>query len=548
MQDRYIALQMAPGSTDQIKGSFHHPGRKDIQTAASIPPISMIPCFCAKATYICGQRRCLGCGTSCRAELIARALHKNRSVTCMGQTFHSTMSNIFLHTSSQLRVGLPTVKPLPPNPLIRAEPADDALARALAPPSETAQTDSDVSPEVPSQKELRQQLLACDQRSFLTGSAVADLQAAHIINAVRKSSHQMRKEQVQQLLSRQRLHTPREASFLLDGPSNAILLEPGLHFQWDTYGTFCFVPAKPDADAILDALRRSNQDWQELYKATRGIPARPLDITAPPFGNPHWDIIILHPHALLPDGQPILISQSRTFYLPGQPVPEPELSWERWISLGDQLCSMSEPHEPFPPFTAQDVRKHFRRPSICSLAMIINAHWKLDHFMGKHSLSATPRVRSMAALMSDLVAEIFYVPPGYPSSVLLDTVAHGHLGTASTEQSLGAGHAMMVDPPGQTSAPSSGSRYSGALDLEAPEAPEDADEDGLTNTEFQLLSAQAQDPVLDSKQRANAAMMMLFGVCSPANPYAERMQAMQAFNDVPGYGGAVDTNLISADA
>ncbi|KAJ3501797.1 hypothetical protein NLJ89_g9180 [Agrocybe chaxingu] len=383
---------------------------------------------------------------------------------------------------------------MPPNPHIRAGPADDVLARALAPPSETAETDSELSPEVPALKELQQKFLVCDQRSFLTGSASADLQAAHIINAARKPNHQVRKMEVPTAST--------SGGFLLDGPSNAILC---LHLQWNTYGTFCFVPAEPDAKAILDALRQSDRDWKKHYEATHDFPVRPLDITAPPFDNPHWDVIILHPHALLPDGQPILISQTRTFYLPGQPVPEPGLSWKGWIPSVDRLCSMSEPHEPFPPFTAQDVRKHFGHPSVSSLAMIINAHWKLDHFMGEHAGSATPRVKNRRS--------------------------RGQPATAS----LGAGH---VDPSGETSALSSGSRPSGAPEFETPEAPEDEDEDGLTNTEFRLLSAQARDLALDSRQRANAAMIMLFGTHQPTNPYVERTQAIDAFNNMSGESGS----------
>ncbi|CAA7266155.1 unnamed protein product [Cyclocybe aegerita] len=419
-------------------------------------------------------------------------------------------------------------------------PPDDVFTRALAPPSETEESDSELSPEVPAQKELRTKLLACDQRSFLTGSAVADLQAAHIINAVQKSNYQMRKMRVEALLSQLRLHHPSQGWFLLDGPSNAILLEPGLRFQWDTYGTFCFEPAEPDAKAILHAMRQSNQDWRKRYEATRGAPVRPLDTTAPPFDHPHWDVVILHPHALLPDGQPILISQTRTFHLPGQPVPECGLSWKGWIPSIDRLCSMSEPHESFPPFTAQDVRKHFSCPSISTLAMITNAHWKLKHFMEKHGASATPRVQSTAALMSDLVTEIFYVPPGYPAIISIDTAVRDRSGgrqsaTASTHYP-GARRTTMLDPSDEASALASGSRSSGAPHFEASEAPEEEDEDGVTNTEFRLLSTQAQDPALDSRQRANAAMMMLFGTRRPANPYVERTQAIEALTNMPGDG------------
>lgn len=59
----------------------------------------------------------------------------------------------------------------------------------MGPVSETGRTDSEAILEPKEQKGLRYRLLACDQRSFLTGSAVPDLQAAHdhILSAIRKN-------------------------------------------------------------------------------------------------------------------------------------------------------------------------------------------------------------------------------------------------------------------------------------------------------------------------------------------------------------------------
>ena len=139
--------------------------------------------------------------------------------------------------AQQVRMFIPPVKKLPPNPHIG--PGSDALLRALAPPSETAGTDSEYTPESPEDKNLRHRLLACDQRSFFTGSASADLQAAHIINPVRRNPE--RKKLVvsllfpiafnvlhlfqEDLLSQQKLQDPSVYKFLLDSPTNAILRE-----------------------------------------------------------------------------------------------------------------------------------------------------------------------------------------------------------------------------------------------------------------------------------------------------------------------------------
>jgi len=72
-------------------------------------------------------------------------------------------------------------------------PAHEAWARARAPPSERSQTDSEVPAEHGKiDKSIRHLLLAqaCDQRPFLTGSAVADLNVAQILNTVRDNETQ----------------------------------------------------------------------------------------------------------------------------------------------------------------------------------------------------------------------------------------------------------------------------------------------------------------------------------------------------------------------
>ena len=92
--------------------------------------------------------------------------------------------------AQQFRVFIPPVKKLLPNPHIGR--AYETLIRALAPPTETEYVDSEVNPEPPEEKSLRHRLLACDQRSFVTGSASADLQAARVINAVRKNPERKR--------------------------------------------------------------------------------------------------------------------------------------------------------------------------------------------------------------------------------------------------------------------------------------------------------------------------------------------------------------------
>ena len=54
--------------------------------------------------------------------------------------------------------------------------------------------------------------------------------------------------------------------------------------------------------------------------------------------------------------------------------------------------------------------------------------------------------------------------------------------------------------------------------MEAPETPDP--DDGLTPSEFNLVAKGAIDPLLDPKERANAAMIFIFGtrgklLCKP---------------------------------
>ncbi len=57
----------------------------------------------------------------------------------------------------------------------------------------------------------------------------------------------------------------------------------------------------------------------------------------------------------------------------------------------------------------------------------------------------------------------------------------------------------------------SGESESESGPLVTVEAPEVPDADGLTSSEFRLVAAQAQDPHLDPKERAEAALLMPFG-------------------------------------
>jgi len=62
-------------------------------------------------------------------------------------------------------------------------------------------------------------------------------------------------------------------------------------------------------------------------------------------------------------------------------------------------------------------------------------------------------------------------------------------------------------------------KTAGSGEVDVPEVP---DADGLTDSEFQLLAAKAVDPHLNAKERADSAVMMLFGTHGYADPHIHR--------------------------
>jgi hypothetical protein len=207
-----------------------------------------------------------------------------------------------------------------------------------------------------------------------------------------------------------------------------------------------------------------------------------LQVRLAPFDRPKWDVIVLHPQGLLPDGETLPFASGRYFQTQTSPPPQNALvTWTYWVSLDDQLVS-SDPTIFFPPFTAQDARSMtlIPLPPISSLAMVVNAHAKLQSFMRSHSALATPRIRTFADLVSELMDEIFFVPQGFHSrlddSLTLQVPAQPHLvlGAASIGAVSGTG---IPTPIGLEFGQSSAS-FDSVRALDAPERPDD--DDGLT--------------------------------------------------------------------
>ena len=136
--------------------------------------------------------------------------------------------------------------------------------------------------------------------------------------------------------------------------------------------------------------------------------------------------------------------------------------------------------------------------------------------MRDHGSSATRRIQNFAQQMSDLVTAIFFVPEGYGTTTSRPQSSQiSGRATAVAALSHPASAADLLSAPPQGQNPRDGGtedrsdlRGNGSNVAEPSEIP---DTDGLTASEFRLVADRAKDPFLDPKQRAGAAIMMIFG-------------------------------------
>jgi len=121
-----------------------------------------------------------------------------------------------------------------------------------------------------------------------------------------------------------------------------------------------------------------------------------------PFVDPQWEIILLHSNELLPNNQPLAIAENCFL----SPNPRSQFTWNMWVASGDHLCAL-DPPERLAPFKFDNERGRYTVPKLSLLAVVINAHSKLQQFILNHRSLASPRVELFAKLILDLFEEIF---------------------------------------------------------------------------------------------------------------------------------------------
>lgn len=229
---------------------------------------------------------------------------------------------------------------------------------------------------------------------------------------------------------------------------------------------------------------------------------------------------------------PISIAKNRFFYSqdPDSEVPPlaSQIIWSSWVvsADGDRLCSSSQPNDYLEPFIAEDARDMLKIFPVSSLAMVVNAHCKLRQFIRDHHAAVTPRIQIFADLMSELVDAIFFVPKGMinvarsnnsanvPPLTVPRPLSSGIFGSLSSREIQSArqppGHETDIEIPLASDAMQVATSLQDAISaIDFPETPDP--DDGLTDSEFRLVSEKASDSHLNASERADAAMMMLFG-------------------------------------
>ncbi|THU88775.1 hypothetical protein K435DRAFT_969348 [Dendrothele bispora CBS 962.96] len=430
---------------------------------------------------------------------------------------------------------------LPPNPLL--------LGREPTSVAASSQRSSIASVDIPKEdKTLRNKLLKTDQRSFLTGVVSVDLQPAHILNTIRKakpgSEAEVRKQEVEKLLNSQRILGIGK-QFDLDCICNAFLLEASQHIWLDLYGAIAFIPIESQLDIILGSLNDTNTIWQHLVEiyGDRALSDRPLVrvITM----EPQWQVLVLHPEAVCAERHPIRIRRD-PYVLPADNPTNAHGSdpiiWDDYLPEDFILQRSSDGRKRV--FVHDNTDKNFQLPTrrkaderISVLAMIINAASKLEHAIEKkYPCYQNPTIVNLRNKCSEICRQFFFQPKptgvhmkdgssssvqdrtptatqvskGLFSSSSSDTANSGADGSSDVNMMQGDGEAFTASlstssDTSSTAALVDDGKVDGLLGQEVPA------EDGLTNTEFRILSNKAVDPNLSAEERSRSAMLLLFG-------------------------------------
>ncbi|KAJ3495532.1 hypothetical protein NLJ89_g10610 [Agrocybe chaxingu] len=163
-----------------------------------------------------------------------------------------------------------------------------------------------------SHSRLRNRLLWTDQRSIVTGTPAAHIQVVHLINAIRHCSKNPEKAQVredifaQELVCKRQEFSGKNAVFGLNGPANAILLEPSFQIDLQQYALWCLTVPEQQLKELDQKLKSDNKEWAERVK-TNPTAKRNLDTSQPPYVVGRLKVLVLSISVPFPSSRTIIV-------------------------------------------------------------------------------------------------------------------------------------------------------------------------------------------------------------------------------------------------
>ncbi|KAJ6508895.1 hypothetical protein C8R45DRAFT_969209 [Mycena sanguinolenta] len=423
------------------------------------------------------------------------------------------MSSIIRIPGSPDVVTIPeVVKKPPPNPLLRRE-------IGISTPVPSIKTTSSLTSL--SQNTLANRVLFNDQRCFLTGDASAELQACHLVNAIRTNGKAVKinlKAQVEHLLTRQCFNGLKP--FFLDSLANCIALEVHWRNQLDKRGSFCIVVPVKQLEDMITKLTFLNVDWDTRVASDPTAP-RNLDTTTSPFVVDVCVILILRPTLFLVDNKPIVINMNRALRTRSGSLP-PTSSDASWVSHRAVLGS---------PFLVDGDRRAFSslqfisnrstEDNISMFSLILNAHYKLQS-IPQANANLPSEIIKYTALIRTLFTLMFYVPPHFRYTppvplqvppVPVDKSPSAEVTTRPTAEAPSTSN-MQMDIDSSTDAPD-------ALVEELDDLDYDSDSHSDSDSESEIIRRHdalrnACDPNVSTGQKLSAIM---YGLGMSSHPY-----------------------------
>lgn len=212
-----------------------------------------------------------------------------------------------------------------------------------------------------------------------------------------------------------------------------------------------------------------------------------MQVTQHPFVSPEWDVVVLRPSGLRPKSQPLNICEPRDLITEkGAPPPR----WVRWTCEGvHYLHPPGKPSVKRPPFRTVTLRPVWE--SVSSLAMVINAHWKLQQYIAQPDVRPVEwHIWNVGRAISELYQEIVFIPEAFGRLNLLP-----YLSPISSYESNDSDSEAEED---QEEDP-----------WTAVAAPQEPAEDGLTDAEREAVVRNVC--TTSGEERGKWALVMMFG-------------------------------------